>query len=58
MKTQYCKVTSYLGILLSTAMLSVATVKAQTSTPIPVTVENFIRAESDLYFVIPIERTP
>jgi len=39
-------------------MLSVATVKAQTSTPIPVTVENFIRAESDLYFVIPIERTP
>ena len=46
---------SYLGILLSTTM-SVATVKGQTSTPIPVTVENFIRAESDLYFGAVVKR--
>ena len=55
MKAQHCKVTSYLGILLSTTM-SVATVKGQTSTPIPVTVENFIRAESDLYFGAVVKR--
>ena len=55
MKAQHCKVMSYLGILLSTTM-SVATIKGQTSTPIPVTAENFIRAESDLYFGAVVKR--